>query len=684
MTAYVVDVENTVSTHHGKKHLDPYEADNSLTMVGMKNVTTGEKLLVAIDHAEYVDHDGINRKAVQDRLDDCTLMIGHNLQHDLAWLWECGYKYDGPIFDTMLGEYLLLRGQEASLRLEDCAIRRNLSHTKDDTLKMYFAKGYSTRDIPLAELSTYLEADLDTTHDLYEAVVADLATPESQSMSKVVDVTMDTCCVLTRLYCNGIKVDMEALMEVKRQFEQELTDIEARLYKQVRQLMGDTPINLNSPEQMSRVVFSRNINNKKEWADLFNHVKDAATFKQTVNKNSSVVYKTEAYICPDCKGQKLVYKTKKDGSPFAKPNKCKACEGEGYKLRPTKEVAGLKFSAPDKTWVTANGFSTGKDVLIVLSGVAAQNNMKEAKAFVDDLLRLNAVSSYLSNFVGGIEAFTKPDGFLHVALTQSVTATGRFSGRNPNMQNMPRGGTFPVKKAFVSRWEGGMIMEADFAQLEFRGAAFLAQDTLAMHEVATGFDVHSYTAKVITDAGESTSRQAAKPHTFAPLYGATGHGRTAAVAAYYHHFIEKYEGIAEWHKKLADEALRFEKITLPSGRQYSFKGVYRRRNGMPSDFTRIKNYPVQGFATADIVPAVLCEFERRLRPYKSLLVNTVHDSIVIDIHPEEIDIVIAIVEGINNDLHKIIMDTYGVDFNVPLLLEAKIGPNWLDTKDVGK
>lgn len=684
MTVLVLDVENTVSTHHGKKHLDPYEHDNTLTLIGIKDVSTGTKHILAIDHAEYVDTDGSNRAKAQALLDECTLMIGHNLQHDLAWLWECGYKYDGKIFDTMLGEYLLLRGEEGSLRLEDCAIRRNLSHQKDDTLKRYFNEGYSTRDIPLAELSIYLEADLDTTEDLWRDIVADLEKPESESMAKVVEVTMDTCVVLTKLYCNGIKVDLDALASVKQEFEQELADIEARLYKQVRELMGDTPINLNSPEQMSRVVFSRSINNKKEWAELFNHVKDAATFKQTISKNSSIVYKTEAYICPECKGQKLVYKTKKDGSPFAKPNKCKACDGEGYQLRNTKDVAGLKFSAPDKSWVTANGFSTGKEILLVLSGVAAQNNMKEAKAFVDDLLRLNAVSSYLSNFVGGIEAFTKPDGFLHVSLTQSVTATGRFSGRNPNMQNMPRGGTFPVKKAFVSRWTGGMIMEADFAQLEFRAAAFLAQDALAMHEVATGFDVHSHTAEVITNAGEKTSRQGAKPHTFAPLYGATGHGRTAAVAAYYHYFIEKYEGIAEWHKKLGDEAIRFEKVTLPSGRQYAFKGVYRRRNGSPSDFTRIKNYPVQGFATADIVPAVLCEFERRLRPYKSLLVNTVHDSIVIDIHPDEIDIVIGIVDSINADLHKIIYDTYGVDFNVPLLLEAKIGPNWLDTKDVKK
>ena len=82
----------------------------------------------------------------------------------------------------------------------------------------------------------------------------------------------------------------------------------------------------------------------------------------------------------------------------------------------------------------------------------------------------------LVSFVDGISNYTKEDGFLHVGLTQHITATGRFSGRNPNMQNMPRGGTFPVKRVFVSRWKGGHILEADFAQLEFRVAAFLSQD----------------------------------------------------------------------------------------------------------------------------------------------------------------------------------------------------------------
>ena len=134
--------------------------------------------------------------------------------------------------------------------------------------------------------------------------------------------------------------------------------------------------------------------------------------------------------------------------------------------------------------------------------------------FLEDIKRLSAVSTYLSSFVDGISNYTKDNGFLHVGLTQHITSTGRFSGRNPNMQNMPRGGTFPVKRVFVSRWKGGHILEADFAQLEFRVAAYLSQDKVAMKEIATGFDVHAYTAKVITDAGQKLHRQVAKGHHF--------------------------------------------------------------------------------------------------------------------------------------------------------------------------
>ena len=679
----VLDVENTTNRRRDKLHLDPYEEGNFLVQVGMQNADNHEELhIVTIDHVEKKDTSGAGRKLIQQVLDMTTLLIMHNAQHDLMWLWECGFKYDGPIYDTMLAEYILLRGQKDPLSLEACAERRNLNAKKDDTLKRYFKEGYNTNEIPLSELCFYLRCDLDTTRELFHSIEADYGETDSASLHTVRDVTFRTCQTLTRMYMSGIRVDRSALDDVRLEFEREKADIEDRLQHKMREIMGDTPINLKSREQMSQVVFSRRMNNKKEWVDLFEHVRDKKEFKQAVEANSTIIKRTKAFTCSTCQGTGKTYKTKKDGTKFSRPNKCKDCDARGYGLKELNHIAGLGFGAPSKKWVSADGFSTGKDNLDVLVGTAKTNNMDAAVEFLTDLKRLSAVSSYLSSFVEGIDTFTKSDGFLHVGLTQHITSTGRFSGRNPNMQNMPRGGTFPVKKVFVSRWEGGYVCEADFAQLEFRTAAYLAQDEVAMEEINTGFDVHSYTAQVISDAGQPTSRQEAKAHTFAPLFGATGYGRSKAEEAYYIHFTEKYQGVANWHKNLADEAVRFNKITNVSGRQYAFPDVKRNARGGVSHFTMIKNYPVQGFATGDVVPVVLIELEERLKGLRSCLVNTVHDSTVIDIHPEEKDVVLEIIEDMNEGLTNLIEKAYNVKMNVPLLLESKIGPNWLDVRDV--
>jgi len=678
----VLDVENTTIKRNGKVILDPFEPSNFLVQVGMMAVKGGSECIVTLDHVEQKDTSGAGRKEIQKVLDMTTLLIMHNAQHDLMWLWECGFKYSGDIYDTMLSEYILLRGQKEPLSLDACAQRYELDVQKQDTLKKYFKEGYNTNEIPLNELSFYLRADLGATMGLYLKQEERYADPSCASLHTIRAITFNTCKTLTRLYMSGVKVDLGALQQVRTEFEKEKADIELRLHKQIRELMGDTPININSPEQASQVLFSCKVHNKKEWAELFEFVKTPQEFRDAVKSNSSRLFKTKAFTCPVCKGEAKTYKIKKDGTKFARPNKCKDCDARGYQLKKTNEMAGLGFAAPSKKWISANGFSTGKDNLDALIATSKNNRMDKAANFLSDLKRLSAVSSYLSSFVDGISTYTKPDGFLHVGLTQHITATGRFSGRNPNMQNMPRGNTFPVKKVFISRWEGGHICEADFAQLEFRTAAFLAQDKVAMDEILSGFDVHSYTAKVISDAGQPTTRQEGKAHTFAPLFGATGYGRSKAEASYYEHFNDKYPGIAAWHKKLGNEAIRLNKITNVSGRQYAFPDVVRRENGMPTHFTMIKNYPVQGFATGDVVPLVLIELEARLEKMQSCIVNTVHDSMVIDIHPNEKEYVLSIINTLNEDLDKLIEEAYDIKMNVPLLLEAKIGPNWLDTKDV--
>ena len=674
-----LDVENTTTKRDGKLHLDPFEPDNSLTMIGMLN-DQGVERLVTFDHTE-VEADDFGHTVVQEWLDKTTVLIMHNAAYDLLWLWESGFKYDGPVFDTMLGEYVLQRGIKEPLSLEACAERYELDTKKQDTLKEYFKRGYTTREIPHAELSEYLSADIHATQQLSDKLVYRLNTLADATLMPTVTLTNEVVVCLARIYQRGFKVDLQALADVRNEFETEKKELLNALQKHVRSLMGDTPINLNSPEQLSRVIYGRKVLDKQYWGNAIDPYMSDTDFRSLMAGGTERVYKTSASQCKGCNGSGHIRKVKKDGSLFANTNKCSRCSGAGYTLMPTKELAGLKFKPPSAKWTSANGFSTSKGNLELLESIAKSKGMDDAVDFLYKVRRLSAVDTYLSSFVDGIQTFTKSDGKLHVSLLQHRTSTGRFSGANPNMQNMPRGGTFPVKKVFVSRFNGGKILEADMAQLEFRTAAFLSQDGVAIEEVSTGFDVHSYTAKVITDAGQPTNRQDAKAHTFAPLYGATGYGRTAAEAAYYEHFTDKYQGVKSWHTRLATEAVSTHKITTPTGREFSFPDVTRRRNGTVTFFTQIKNYPVQSFATADIVPLCLLHIDKLLDSMQSCVVNSVHDSIVIDVHPDEERQVLDIIKRTNDELPALITTRWGITFNVPLLLESKIGDNWLDTKD---
>ena len=675
-----LDVENTVVKRDGKLHLDPFEPENTLVMVGVLT-DQGQEDLITFDHSEceptYHGHN-----LLQKWLDQATVLIMHNAAHDLLWLWESGFKYDGPVFDTMLAEYVLQRGQKQPLSLEACAERYELDTQKQDTLKEYFKQGYSVRDIPHDELSHYLSADLHATQQLSDKLMYRLNTQADGGLMTTVDLTNQVAVCLSRIYQRGFKVDLAMLDAVQQEFMQEKADLIESLNKQVRDVMGDTPINLNSPEQLSWVIYSRKVRDKQYWGNAIDPYMDDAEFRSLIAGGTERVYKTKAVQCTDCNGSGYIHKTKKDGTPYANKNRCTACDTVGYLFNPTNEIAGFKFRPPSPKWASANGFTTSKGNLEVLESSAKSQGMTQAADFLAKVRRLSAVDTYLSSFVDGIKNYTKPDGKLHVRLLQHRTATGRFSGADPNMQNMPRGGTFPVKKVFVSRFEGGKILEADFAQLEFRAAAYLSQDGVAIEEVSTGFDVHAYTAEVITTAGQPTSRQDAKAHTFAPLYGATGFGRTKAEAAYYEHFNDKYQGVADWHTRLAKEAINTRKIRTPSGREFSFPDVTRNARGRVSHFTQIKNYPVQSFATADIVPVALLHIDKLLDGMQSCVVNSVHDSIVIDVHPDEERSVINIIKQTNDDLPNLILMRWGVQFNVPLLLEAKIGYNWLDTKDV--
>ena len=154
----VIDVENTVTNRDGKLHLDPFESTNTLVMVGILT-DTGDEYQITFDHADKQPTEN-GHKIVQDLLDKAGAIICHNSAYDLMWLWESGFKYDGAVFDTMLAEYVLQRGIKQPLSLEACAERYEVDTKKQDTLKYYFKKGVTTREIPHDELVSYLSADL--------------------------------------------------------------------------------------------------------------------------------------------------------------------------------------------------------------------------------------------------------------------------------------------------------------------------------------------------------------------------------------------------------------------------------------------------------------------------------------------------------------------------------------------
>jgi len=100
--------------------------------VGTINVDNPDEMhLLTFDHQEKKDTTGGAAFVLQAVLDETTLLILHNARHDMPWLWESGFRYDGPIYDTMIGEYLLLRGVKRNISLAHCAEERQLPSRKN-------------------------------------------------------------------------------------------------------------------------------------------------------------------------------------------------------------------------------------------------------------------------------------------------------------------------------------------------------------------------------------------------------------------------------------------------------------------------------------------------------------------------------------------------------------------------
>ena len=230
-----------------------------------------------------------------------------------------------------------------------------------------------------------------------------------------------------------------------------------------------------------------------------------------------------------------------------------------------------------------------------------------------------------------------------------------------------------------------MLIQCDAASLEIRVAAFLSQDKVLIQEIKDGVDMH-------TDNQQRfglPSRLIAKILNFRILYGGNEFSFAndpefipiskskeywkGVIDEYY----KKYRGIAKWHEELIREAVNTGKVVSPTGREY----IFTKFDGKIRD-TQVKNYTVQGTG-ADIMALARVSFFNRLKKLNyqnALLVNTVHDSIVMDVDESTVD-----VDKIINTMHEVFDDIpsnfkklFGVEWNVPMACEVQTGVNWED------
>jgi DNA polymerase I-like protein with 3'-5' exonuclease and polymerase domains len=281
----------------------------------------------------------------------------------------------------------------------------------------------------------------------------------------------------------------------------------------------------------------------------------------------------------------------------------------------------------------------------------------------------NELTKYLRKFNDCVE---DAGGLLRAQFNQSSTQTHRLSSTgldySAQFQNFPR----VYKPLFKASQSGWLVGEADGSQLEFRVAGHLGRDPVAIDDIENGVDVHRITADII-----GCTRQEAKPHTFKPLYGGTS--GTDDERKYYVHFKEKYTGIADAQQRWIDEVLREGSLRTEWGLRYYWPNTRMDPSGYVTNTTSICNYPVQAFATAEIIPIALVYFwhRLRLRGVQCRILNTVHDSIIAEFPPEETEMFHELSQQcLIDDVYSYLHDVYNIDLTVPLGCGVSVGEHW--------
>lgn len=341
------------------------------------------------------------------------------------------------------------------------------------------------------------------------------------------------------------------------------------------------------------------------------------------------------------------------------------------------EILFEKLNLAAKPKKNANGtYSTDETTLLDIAG---------KHPIVDEILEFRAVKKLLSTYIEPFPSYIDPaDGKVHTTINQALTATGRLSSSNPNLQNIPirtdRGRE--IRKAFVPSTPNGLIMSADYSQIELRIMAHLSCDQHLIGAFKNGVDVHAATAAKIFgiphEEVTADQRRIAKTANFGIMYGISSFGLAQRLRI----------GRKEAQKIIEDYFAGFPSIrsfiedTKEAARETGYvETLFGRRRYIPEINSKngtiralaernAVNAPIQG-TSADIIKLAMIAVDEEIsaKGLKSRMVLQIHDELVFDTLPEEVevlkDIVVSKMENV-------------VKLSVPLTVECDYGENWLE------
>ena len=352
--------------------------------------------------------------------------------------------------------------------------------------------------------------------------------------------------------------------------------------------------------------------------------------------------------------------------------------GEDFNINSPKQLGEvlfekLKLPGGKKT---KTGYSTAADVLEKLSG---------EYPVVQDILEYRGLAKLKSTYADGLAACIGEDGRIHTSYNQTITATGRISSTEPNLQNIPMRMELGrrIRKVFVPK-DGCELMDADYSQIELRVLAHMSGDEQLIEAYKTAQDIHRITASKVfhTPFEEVTDlqRRNAKAVNFGIVYGISSFGLSQDLsisrkeaAEYIEQYFQTYPKVKSFLDTLVAEAKEKGYVTTMFGRKRPIPELSSSNFMQRSFGERVAmNSPIQGTA-ADIMKIAMIKVWRALREagLKSRLILQVHDELVIETRLEEEEQVREILS--ENMKH-------AADLAVVLEIDLHTGKTWYDAK----